>query len=268
MTGHTLNRDWLGLVLRADGIAEYRDAATHHHRAGLVGRTLSVTSMMLVGFVVVSSAIGIARSRPQVTAERDALRTRALAEQQLTAEAEARYNSARAMLRETQDAVRPDLNGALARSLDTQSMVAGFTALHGPGLIVTLENSRRPTFSGTTDLGRVIDRDVQHVVNGLWAAGAEAVSVNDVRLTARTSIRNAGGAILVDYKPVAVPLRIRAIGNANDMTRKFKSLPEWSELTQLQDRYRIRWSVASAADLKLPAGSSVLPTSARPVGGS
>lgn len=268
MTGHTLHRDWLGLVLQADGIAEYRDASSHHHRGDLLGKSLSVASMMLVGFVVVSSAIGIARSRPQVTAERDALRTRVVAEQQLTSEAESRYNSARELLRVTQDAVRPDLNGALAKSLDVQGMAAAFTAVQGPGLVVTLDNSKRPTFSGTTDLGRVIDRDVQHVVNGLWAAGAEAVSVNDVRLTARTSIRNAGSAILVDYKPVSVPLHIRAIGNAGAMTQKFKSLPEWSELTQLQDRYRIRWSVTSAKGLVVPAGTSVLPTTAQPLGGS
>lgn len=268
MTGHTLHRDWLSLVLQADGLAEYREAATHHHRADFVGKGLSITSMMLVGFVVVSSAIGIARSRPQVTAERDALRARVVAEQKLTSEAEARYNRARDLLRVTQDAVRPDLNGDLAKSLDTQGIAAAFVGMKGPGLVLVLDNSKRPAFSGTTDLGRVIDRDVQHAVNGLWAAGAEAVSINDVRLTARTSIRNAGGAILVDYKPVSLPLQIRALGNATTMLQKFKQLPEWSELTQLETRYRIRWSVTSSRTLVVPAGTSVLPTTALPRGGS
>ncbi len=267
MTERNVHRDWLSLVLQADGIAEYRDASTHQHRVDVLGKALSVLSMMLVGFVVVSSAIGIARSRPQVTAERDALRIRVLAEQKLAQAAETRYNNARALLSATQDAVRPDLNGALAKSLDQQGMAAAFVAVQGPGLTITLDNSARPSFSGTTDLGRIIDRDVQHVVNALWQAGAEAVSVNDVRLTERTSIRNAGSAILVDYKPVSVPLQIRAIGSSNGMAQSFRALPEWSELTQLQARYRIRWSVTQHRKLVLPAGTSVLPTNAQPLGG-
>ncbi len=268
MTDRKVQRDWLTLVLEADGIAEYREAANHHHRADLLGRGSSILSMMLVGFVVVSSAIGIARSRPQITAERDALRTRVIAEQKLTQGVEAAYETARELLRTTQLAVRPDLNGALAAALDQQGMAAAFVPVRGEGVVLVLDNSQRPTFSGTTDLGRIIDRDVQHAVNGLWAAGAEAISIDDVRLTARTSIRNAGSAILVDYKPVAVPLSIRAIGPSAMMLEKLRRSPEWSELTQLQDRYRIRWSVSSSSDLRLPAGTSALPTAARPQGGS
>ncbi|MHB0929439.1 MAG: DUF881 domain-containing protein [Candidatus Nanopelagicales bacterium] len=268
MTDRKVQRDWLTLVLEADGIAEYREAATHHHRGDLLGRSLSVLSMMLVGFVVVSSAIGVARSRPQITAERDALRTRVIAEQKLTQSVETNYETARDLLRATQQAVRPDLNGALAAALDQQGMASGFVAVHGPGLLLVLDNSQRPTFSGTTDLGRIIDRDVQHAVNGLWAAGAEAISINDVRLTTRTSIRNAGNAILVDYKPVSVPLSIRAIGPSTSMLEKLRRSSEWSELTQLQDRYRIRWSVSSNGDLRMPAGTSALPTLAQPQGGS
>lgn len=268
MTGTTLHRDWLRLVLEADGISDYRGAESHRHRIDWVGRTLSLISMLLVGFFVVSAGIGIARSRPQVTAERDQLRTRVLAEQRRNADAERAYTAARAALRSTQDAVRPDLNGALAAQLDAQGAAAAYLPEQGPGVVVTLENAPRPTFSGTTDLGRVIDRDVQHVVNALWQAGAEAVSVNDVRITARTSIRNAGTAILVDYKPITTPVRVAAIGDGLAMVTAFRSLPEWQELSQLRDRYRIRWAVAGSRAIDMPAGASALPTTAQTQGGS
>ena len=53
-----------------------------------------------------------------------------------------------------------------------------------------------------SDLEQVLDSDVQRAVNGLWAAGAEAVSVNGSRLTARSAIRSAAGAILVAEQAV------------------------------------------------------------------
>lgn len=250
---------WLRLVIDADGISDYRDTREHHHRADLPGRLLSLTSMALVGFVVVSSAIGVSASRPQVTAERDRLLQRVVAAQRTTASIEQGYQVARQALAATEAAVRPDLDGALAARVDTISLAAGFTPVRGPGLVLSLDDAVRPTFSGTTDLGRVIDRDVQHAVNGLWRAGAEAISIDGVRLTSRTSIRNAGQAILVDYRPVTTPIVIRALGNSGAMLRRLRELPEWSELTALRDRYRLRWSVRASRELTLPAGTSAMP---------
>ena len=53
----------------------------------------------------------------------------------------------------------------------------------------------------------MIARDLQIVVNGLWASGAEAVSVNGQRLTSKAAIRFAGQAILVNYRPLTRALR-------------------------------------------------------------
>ena len=60
--------------------------------------------------------------------------------------------------------------------------------------------------------GRVLDRDLQIVVNGLWAAGAEAISINGQRLTALSAIRSAGEAILVDFRPLSPPYVVSAVG--------------------------------------------------------
>ena len=55
------------------------------------------------------------------------------------------------------------------------------------------------------DQGRVTDRDLQTLVNEVWAAGAEAVTVNGQRLTALSAIRSAGDAVLVDFRPLNPP---------------------------------------------------------------
>ncbi len=52
----------------------------------------------------------------------------------------------------------------------------------------------------------VLDRDLQTVVNALWAGGgAEAIAVGGVRIGPTVTIRQAGGAMLVDNQPVFSP---------------------------------------------------------------
>src|SRR5207302_160556 len=63
-----------------------------------------------------------------------------------------------------------------------------------------------------TNPGLVLDRDLQDVANELWHDGAEAIAINGQRLTATTTIRAAGGAILVDFRPVTAPYQVSAIG--------------------------------------------------------
>jgi uncharacterized protein YlxW (UPF0749 family) len=61
--------------------------------------------------------------------------------------------------------------------------------------------------------GRVRDADLQDVVNGLWAAGAEAVAVDGQRLTALSAIRSAGESVLVDLRPLSPPYTVEAVGD-------------------------------------------------------
>ena len=263
MTPLRKHQDWFRLVLDTDGLSDYRDTAEHRHRVDWIGRALSLISTAAVGFVIVAAGIGMAQSRPQVTAARDQLRVSVLAEQARTNLVETEYLAARAALKATETAIRPDIDGALAAALDAQGIASGFVAMRGPGMLLLLNDSRQPQFSGTTDLGRVIDRDLQHAINGLWAAGAEAISIDGIRLTNRTAIRNAGNAILVDYQPISLPIEIRALGNAKRMNTQFRQGTEWDELVQLRDRYRIRWTLTTHKRLAVPAGTSILPSLAQ-----
>ena len=53
------------------------------------------------------------------------------------------------------------------------------------------------------------------VVNALWAAGADAISVNGQRIGPDTFVRTAGSVILVNVTPVSSALRVSAIGDSN-----------------------------------------------------
>ena len=85
--------------------------------------------------------------------------------------------------------------------------------MKGPGVSVKLSDADRPDEPNLTfDANRIQDGDIQLVVNALFAAGAEAVDINDNRISAVTPIRAAGATIVVNYRPVNSPYEINAIG--------------------------------------------------------
>jgi uncharacterized protein YlxW (UPF0749 family) len=104
--------------------------------------------------------------------------------------------------------------GALLRDIAGLEARAGLAGVEGPGLVVELSDSTEEpqTLEDVSDF-RIQDVDVQLVVNSLWRSGAEAISVNGLRLASTTAIRKAGSAILVNYRAVSSPYRIVAIGS-------------------------------------------------------
>lgn len=90
---------------------------------------------------------------------------------------------------------------------------AGTVPLTGRGVEVTLAGSTRtPPSPEEAGAYQIHDSDLQLVVNALWAAGAEAIAINDSRLVATTPIRAAGGTIIVNFRPLSPPFVVKAIG--------------------------------------------------------
>ena len=161
--------------------------------------------------------------------------------------------------------------GAEAQRLAQLELAAATVAVTGPGVLVTLDD--RPAGEAVTPAlprggqvgsGRVLDRDLQQAVNGLWAAGAEAVTVNDLRLTARTAIRSAGEAVLVDYRPLSPPYLVRAVGAPARLEPTFADGAAGRQLATYAGLYGLRFTVEQRDDLRLPAGSVPEPRAAVP----
>jgi uncharacterized protein YlxW (UPF0749 family) len=105
------------------------------------------------------------------------------------------------------------------------------------------------------DNGRIQDRDLQSLVNALWAAGAEAVSVGGQRLAPTTTIRAAGEAILVDLRPVQSPYTLAAVGDPATLLPRFADSEAARRFQSYTDLYGIQFTVRSAKDLQLPAAT-------------
>jgi uncharacterized protein YlxW (UPF0749 family) len=133
----------------------------------------------------------------------------------------------------------------------------------GPGLQITLANAdpkaNEDPVGGPTEedaRGRVRDGDLQLVVNALWAAGAEAVSINGHRLGPLTAIRFAGEAVLVDFQPVTNPYEVTAIGNPDTLASRFLASPEVSSIAVISETYGLRFDFSRKDELTLPAAST------------
>jgi uncharacterized protein YlxW (UPF0749 family) len=153
----------------------------------------------------------------------------------------------------------------LAAGLTTLEVVTGASPVTGPALVVHLTDAPAedetgadsdPRTGSATD-GRVTDRDLQTVVNEVWASGAEAVAVNGQRLTALSAIRSAGDAILVDFRPLSPPYDIVGIGNASAMRASFAEGFGGSYLQALRD-YGIGYSLTTKTATRLAESSGVM----------
>ena len=129
---------------------------------------------------------------------------------------------------------------------------SGSTAVHGPGLRIVIDQGNSGDTSG---VGVIQDRDIQLLVNDLWAAGAEAISVGGVRLRPTSSIRQAGGSILVDNRPVFWPITIDAIGEPSALQVRTVGSAGFGRFSSFAQLYDIQFDVTAQQDMALPAGS-------------
>lgn len=105
------------------------------------------------------------------------------------------------------------LIASMKKQLDQLGVASGTTNVKGEGIIITLDDGDNNNPNSDED-SLVHDSYLLTVVNELEAAGAEAISINGQRIINGSAIRCVGPVIQVNYKKVAAPFEIKAIGNA------------------------------------------------------
>ncbi len=133
--------------------------------------------------------------------QQQTLKDRILALRTQIQEAELRGQGSAAVVRQIND------------DLQRARIAAGLVPLEGPGVVFQLEDSVKPTSPGRNDDDyRVSARDIRTLVEELWLAGADAVSVNGERLTVSTAILDIGPSVLVNSAFLGQPYQVSAIG--------------------------------------------------------
>lgn len=142
--------------------------------------------------------------------------------------------------------------------LERLRIATGQTQVSGSGITVTIDDA--PSVSDATtgnESGKVLDADLQLVINGLWQSGATHVAINERRLTPTTAIRSAGKAILVNYRPLIPPYVVTAISpDANKMAGMFRESSAGLLLEELEASYGVFWELNTVGEVTLPAAAS------------
>jgi len=103
---------------------------------------------------------------------------------------------------------------AVSEEVRAYRLLAGFTPVVGPGIVIELRDNERRLQPGENPNEVLLHyTDLARVVGDLWAAGAEAIAINDERLAGTSGIECVGTTILVNRHRLAPPLRIAAIGD-------------------------------------------------------
>ncbi|MFC8508001.1 DUF881 domain-containing protein [Streptomyces sp. NPDC057411] len=257
-----------------DGYAEA--SARRAAEGGGLPRTLRAKLGLAAGLVLAAAVVtlGAAEARvsaPVVAKERQDLIDRIESETSAADKLEADVERIRGEVGERQRKALEQHGGDQGELV---ALLSGATPVHGPGVKLVVDDAKGADAggggpresAGFSDTGRVRDRDMQQIVNGLWQSGAEAVAINGQRLTALSAIRAAGDAILVDNKPLVPPYTVLAIGDGQRLSTAFQDSADGQYLHVLQENFGIRTSISAEGDVRLPAAPSLIVRTAEPRG--
>lgn len=218
-----------------------------------------VVALILFGLLITVAAIQTRQSAPAVAKEKAELVQRIEAETTRVDDLRARAERLqREITRMRDDGLETSAGGQQLRErLIALETLTGTGRVTGPGLRITVDDAPIDEVSGgeATSDNRILDLDLQYLVNGLWSAGAEAIAINGERLTALTAIRGADISITVDYRPLARPYVVEAIGDPATLEARFAESPGGEWLYDLKAVQHIRFETQAKDELTLPADS-------------
>jgi len=213
-------------------------------------RRVAAGVMAVFGLLVAVAAVQTARNAPEANASRESLVGQIQARRATVARLQARL-----VRLQTSNAAQRD---ALAQAAaDEQVLVAraerlgvrsGFVAVRGPGVRIRLEDTPD---GDETQVVRA--SDLAMLVDGLWNAGAEAISVNNLRLTALTAFANVGVAVHIGKVPLVAPYTIEAIGDPDTLAADLLDTTFGQRFYALRDSLGFPFAIGPEDDMRLPA---------------
>lgn len=140
---------------------------------------------------------------------------------------------------------------ALEKQLANSRIFGGQTAVHGPGVSVTI----------TADYD-VYDMDIIDIANELKVSGAEAIAINNYRLTAKSHLtsetdQNNHLYLALDGERLLTPIVLTAIGDAATLEKGL--MFTGGIIDNLNTLYGIYPIVRQEDDITIPAANQTTP---------
>lgn len=204
-----------------------------------------LTALVLAAFalLVMMAAVQTRNDRPATERERSTLISDVAARKKLQTEREATAER----LRTEVDELAASAN-RFDPSYQNLRIEAGDLAAEGPGITVVVSPSQQRNVDGG-----ITDDDLQILVNGLWYAGAEAVAINGERIGSLTGIHFANGAINVNFRDIAPPYTVVALGPSDTLMQRLEDNPAGRYWASRQKDAAVQFGVTPSSDLDVPA---------------
>lgn len=140
------------------------------------------------------------------------------------------------------------------QQLREAQMNAGVIAVSGPGVRITLDDSKRVAQPQEDPMLFVIhEQYIREIYNALWNGGAEAIAVNGQRVTSNTEVFCGGSYIQINGTRQMPPYVIEAIGDTNNLSAAL-NFYRWFELGDLQQQNGITRKLEIEKKVIIPAG--------------
>lgn len=141
------------------------------------------------------------------------------------------------------------LSAGMRDQLSLLSVRGGTVPVRGPGVEVTVDDAP----NAESDRSKVLDTDLQQLVNGLWQAGAEAISINGQRLTGLSAIMGAGIAITVNFTSLERPYVVQAVGDPATLPARFGATDDGQAWLDLHQQVGLQFNIRTRTSMSLPA---------------
>jgi uncharacterized protein YlxW (UPF0749 family) len=254
---------WRTAFRRAgDGLLPGRSGRTGPRSRWSAGVPLIALAAGLLFTTTAKAADGTALRedrRPQLAQVVEEHRERVAASEERVRQLEADIDSRTSALAGSDSSVKAARDRA-----EAERQAAGFTALHGPGLTIKLNDAPQhsgglPADARPDDLV-VHQGDVQAVVNALWAGGAEAMSIMDVRVLSTSAVRCVGNTLFLHGRVYSPPFKITAIGDPAAMRAALAASQGVQLFKDAVEHYQLGYQETVEKDVTVPAfdGSSAL----------
>lgn len=176
------------------------------------------------------------------------------------AELKSRIIELRADVDKKEDVIesRRSTSKELTGELTQFKKIVGLTAMYGEGVVIKLDDGNYEGLKDRNDFKNdaiIHSTDILDIINMLWAAGAEAIAVNNERVVSTTSINCIVNTILVNESHVGTPLEIKAIGDKAELASFMKDPGRLIDLHERQNDYGLIFEVSEEDEVILDSYS-------------
>lgn len=152
---------------------------------------------------------------------------------------------------------KEDVLDEIDKELEGNRILIGNQAVSGPGVDLVINDASKEFFTDEHAYEKALIHveDMMLLVNDLKNAGAEAISINEQRITDRSQFYCDGAFINVNGVKIVAPFEIKAIGDKDNLKNYMEQNDK--HLASMKNR-SIRMALSQTDDMKIPAYNGTL----------